>query len=99
MSYFFELSDDNKLTIKNKNQMIADLIAFRTSDLKKLINQYKDKRKISNKDLNILTNVLDFLKNCYLEDEDVDGNIIKPEKNTLKKIKDLYKSLLLLVAP
>jgi hypothetical protein len=88
------MSDDNKLTIKNKNQMIADLIAFRTSDLKKLINQYKDKRKISNKDLNILTNVLDFLKNCYLEDEDVDGNIIKPEKNTLKKIKDLYKELI-----
>jgi len=29
-----------------------------------------------------------------LEDEDIDGNIIRPDKETTKKIKDLYKELI-----
>ena len=37
---------------------------------------------------------MEFLKSCNLEDEDIDGNIIKPNKDSLKKIKEFYKELI-----
>jgi hypothetical protein len=43
--------------------------------------------------LDILATVLEFLKTVNLEDEDIDGNIIRPEKNTLKNIKELLKNI------
>jgi hypothetical protein len=43
--------------------------------------------------LEILASVLEFLKTINLEDEDVDGNIIRPEKLVMKNIKELYKEL------
>ncbi len=43
--------------------------------------------------MEILASVLEFLKTINLEDEDVDGNIIRPEKLVMKNIKELYKEL------
>ncbi len=38
--------------------------------------------------------MLIYLWSANLEDEDIDGNIIRPDKETTKKIKDLYKELI-----
>ena len=43
--------------------------------------------------MEILASVLEFLKTINLEDEDVEGNIIRPEKLVMKNIKELYKEL------
>jgi hypothetical protein len=73
--------------------MLTELIEMRLSDLKDLVNQYKTNKKLPKKNLDFLASVLEFLKTINLEDEDIDGNIIRPERNVLKNIKELYKEL------
>jgi hypothetical protein len=92
-SDYCSVIEDNKLVIKNKNKTLTELIEIRLSDLKDLINQYKTNKRLPKKDLEVLASVLEFLKTINLEDEDIDGNIIRPEKSTLKNIKELYKEL------
>ena len=92
-SDYCSIIEDNKLVIKNKNKTLTELIEMRLFDLKALINQYKTNKRLPKKDLDILATVLEFLKTIILEDEDVDGNIIRPDKSTLKNIKELYKEL------
>ena len=92
-SDYCSIIEDNKLVIKNKNKTLTYLIDMRLSDLRDLINQYKTNKKLPKKDLEFLASVLEFLKTVNLEDEDIDGNIIKPEKSVLKNIKELYKEL------
>ena len=92
-SDYCSIIEDNKLVIKNKNKTLTELIDLRLSDLKDLINQYKTNKRLPKKDLEVLASVLEFLKTINLEDEDIDGNIIRPEKSTLKNIKELYKEL------
>jgi hypothetical protein len=92
-SDYCSVIDDNKLVIKNKDKMLTELIEMRLSDLKDLVSQYKANKKLPKKDLEILASVLEFLKTINLEDEDVDGNIIRPEKLVMKNIKELYKEL------
>ena len=92
-SDYCSVIEDNKLVIKNKNKTLTELIEMRLSDLKDLINQYKTNKRLPKKDLEVLASVLEFLKTINLEDEDIDGNIIRPEKSTLKNIKELYKEL------
>jgi hypothetical protein len=92
-SDYCSIIDDNKLVIKNKDKMLTELIEMRLSDLKDLVSQYKTNKRLPKKDLEILASVLEFLKTINLEDEDVDGNIIRPDKSVMKNIKELYKEL------
>ena len=92
-SDYCSIIEDNKLVIKNKNKTLTELIDMRLSDLKDLINQYKTNKKLPKKDLEFLASILEFLKTINLEDEDIDGNIIRPEKNTLKNIKELLRKV------
>lgn len=92
-SDYCSVIDDNKLVIKNKDKMLTELIEMRFSDLKDLVNQYKTNKKLPKKDLDFLASILEFLKTINLEDEDVDGNIIRPVRSLLKNIKELYKEL------
>jgi hypothetical protein len=92
-SDYCSIIEDNKLVIKNKNKTLTYLIDMRLSDLRDLINQYKTNKKLPKKDLEFLASVFELLKTMNLEDEDIDGNIIKPEKIRLKDIKELYKEL------
>jgi hypothetical protein len=87
--------DNNKLMICNKNQVMEDLITNRLSDLEQLLLKYKSEKKLSQRDITTLKCVIDFLKNGF-DDEDIDGNIIKPDKDTLKKTKNFYKELIYL---
>jgi len=92
-SDYCSILEDNKLVIKNKNKTLTELIEMRLYDLKDLINQYKTNKRLPKKDLEVLASVLEFLKTINLEDEDIDGNIIRPDKISLKNIKELYKEL------
>jgi len=78
----------------HENQIISDLISYRLSDLEELVTKYKKTKHLSKKETEILISIMEFLKSCNLEDEDIDGNIIKPNKDSLKKIKEFYKELI-----
>jgi hypothetical protein len=84
--------ENNKFIIKDKNKIIADLITLRLDDLESLSIDYKN--KLSSKELSFIKDIINFLKTAYIETEDIDGNIVKGEKTSAKKLKDIYKQLL-----
>jgi hypothetical protein len=88
--------DDNKLIIRKKDQIIADVISSRLSDLKDLVYEYKQTKHLSRREKDVLDEIITFSENYKLEDEDIDGNIIRPDKETTKKIKELYDELILM---
>jgi hypothetical protein len=83
---------DNKLITKNQNQIIADLITLRVDDLESLSIDYKN--KLCSRELFFINDIIDFLRTAYIETEDIDGNVVKGEKTSAKKLKDIYKQLL-----
>ena len=84
--------EDNKFITKDKNKIIADLITLRVDDLESLSIDYKN--KLCSRELSFIKNNIKFLRTAYIESEDVEGNIIKGEKTSAKKLKDIYKQLL-----
>ena len=84
------------MIVLNKKQIIADLITNRLYDLQQLVVKYKQTKFLSKKEIEILGSIIGFLKNSNLDDEDIDGNIIRPDKETTKKIKELYDELILM---
>lgn len=93
-SDYGSIYDEDKFVVCNKNQIMADLITNRLSDLQQLIVKYNQTKQLTKREIETLSSVIAFLKTCNLEDEDIDGNIIRPDKDTTKKIKDLYKELI-----
>jgi hypothetical protein len=75
------------MIVQNKKQIIADLITNRLYDLQQLVIKYKQTKFLSKKEIEILGSVIAFLQTSNLEDEDIDGNIIRPDKETTKKNK------------
>ncbi len=82
--------DDNKLVIRKKDKIIADIISNRVYDLNSLVEQYKQTKQLTKIELIFLDEMILFCKNYYLEDEDFDGNIIKPNKDILRKNQNMY---------
>ena len=68
---------------------------MRIEDIECLIIDYKD--KLTTRELSFITDMIDFLKNTYIETEDVDGNIVKGEKTSARKLNNIYKQLLYLL--
>ena len=95
-SNYGSIFDETKMIVQQKKQIIADLITNRLYDLQQLVIKYKQTKHLSKREIEILGSVIGFLKNSNLEDEDVDGNIIRPDKETTKKIKELYDELILM---
>jgi hypothetical protein len=93
-SNYGSIVDDNKIILRKKDKIISDIISSRLSDLKDLVSQYKQTKHLSRREKDILDEMIKFTENYYLEDEDIDGNIIKPDKETLKKNKDIYDELI-----
>jgi hypothetical protein len=91
-SDYGSIYDDGKFISKNKYQIITDLITTRVSDIEMYANKYRTLKKISNKEYGFLIDKIDFLK-TNIDNEDVDGNIIKGDKLTERKLKELYKDL------
>ena len=88
--------EDDKLMIKNRKEVISELISMRTSDLEELLNENYQNKKITKKDFEIITNIIDFLKYSYFETEDVDGNIIKADSDMIKSLRKHYEDIILL---
>jgi hypothetical protein len=73
-----------------------DLINYRAADLKELLDENFQNKKITKRDFNLISEITEFLKNSYFETEDVDGNIIKADTNTIKNLKKYYEDIVLL---
>jgi hypothetical protein len=86
--------EDNKLVMKNKNKIIEELIQNRLPEIKNFAQNYLANRKISRKEYDFVISSINFLETSFFETEDVDGNIIKGDKDTVKKLKEIYKELL-----
>ena len=93
-SNYGSIVDDNKLILRKKDKIIADIISSRLSDLKDLVNEYKQTKHLSRREKDIIDEMIIFAEHYQLEDEDIDGNIIKPDKNTLRKNKDIFDELI-----
>ena len=93
-SNYGSIVDDNKLIIVKKDQLIADVISSRLSNLKDLIAEYKQTKHLSRREKEILDEMITFFENYKLEDEDIDGNIIKLDKEIFRKNKNLFDELI-----
>ena len=86
--------EDNKLVMKDKNKIIEELIQNRLPEIKQFAQDYISERKISRKEYDFVMTSINFLETSFFETEDVDGNIVKADKDTVKKLKEIYKELL-----
>jgi len=65
---------NNKFITKNKNQIISDLISMSVDDLENLIIDYKN--KLSPRELSFIEDIIEFLKNAYIETKEVNDYIL-----------------------
>lgn len=49
---------------------------------------------LTKKEYTAIKELITFLKNAYIETEDVDGNIVKGDKIMVKKLKSLHKKII-----
>ena len=93
-SNYGSLVDDNKIILRKMDKIIADVISNRLTDLKDLVDEYKETKHLSRREKDILDEMIIFAEHYQLDDEDIDGNIIKPDKDTLKKNKEIFDDLI-----
>jgi hypothetical protein len=84
---------NKQLIAKNQNAIIEDLINFRVEEMEELADIYKEENKLTKTEYNDLKELITFLQTSYLETEDVDGNVIKGDKDTTKKLKKIHKTI------
>jgi hypothetical protein len=82
------MMEEGKFVTKTFAQITDELINTRLPELEQYARDYRDQKKINLREYNTIKKTLDFLKNTYIETEDVDGNIIKGDKNDVKKLKN-----------
>ena len=80
--------ENGKFVSKKINKIVDDVIDVRVPELKNHAKNFKNKQKITDREYNNINKKLDFVKNTYIETEDIDGNIVKGDKNDVKKLKD-----------
>jgi hypothetical protein len=88
--------EDNKIIQKSQIAIIDDVINTRLPEIEALANKYKTEKKLSKKEYDFLEEIIDFLRNSFIETEDVDGNMIKGDKDMIKKLKGIQKDLIYL---
>jgi hypothetical protein len=88
-SNYGSIVDENKLILRKKDKIIADIISNRLSDLKELVNEYKETKHLSKREKEILDEMIHIAENYNLDDEDIDGNMIKPTKKTKEMFDEL----------
>jgi len=87
------MMEDGNFVSKTYIQIIEELINTRLPELEKFAKKFKDQKKISQREYDNISKSLDFLKNSYIETEDVDGNKIKAEKDVIKKLKQYHSEI------
>ena len=82
------MMEEGKFVTKTLTQITDELISTRIPELEEYALYFKNRKKLDTRQYNIIKKTLDFLKNTYIETEDVDGNIIKGDKNDVKKLRN-----------
>ena len=80
--------ENGQFVSKKIDTIVDDVIDVRIPELKNHAKDFKEKKKITDREYNNINKKLDFVKNTFIETEDVDGNIVKGDKNDVKKLKD-----------
>ena len=61
------------------------------------MRKFSEKNLLTPIEIHTLKETINFLRNAYLETEDVDGNIVKADKDMARKLKDFYDKLKLMI--
>ena len=85
---------DGKFVVEDKKTIIADMISRMAQHIEYISNQAKP---ISKKQRELLFDNFNWLKHFDFTDEDVDGNIIKSDKDLIEKYKKIYNKYELLL--
>jgi hypothetical protein len=88
------MMEDGIFVSKTYLQIIEELIITRLPDLEYFANKFKDNKKLTQREYNSITRSLEFLKNSYIETEDVDGNKVKGNKDVVKKLKQHHNDII-----
>ena len=88
-----QILKNKQLISKNQNAIISDLINFRTEEMELLADQFREENKLTKTEYNDVKELINFLQTAYIETEDVDGNIVKGNKEDVKKLKKVYKTI------
>jgi hypothetical protein len=86
--------ENNKPVIKTKMEIVEEIINTRLPDLEDIAEKYYEEKLLTKKEYTAIKELISFLKNAYIETEDVDGNIVKGDKTMVKKLKALHKKII-----
>jgi hypothetical protein len=78
--------ENNKPVVKTKMEIVEDIINTRLPDLENISEQYYEEELLTKREYTAIKELISFLKNSYIETEDVDGNIVKGDKGMVKKL-------------
>jgi hypothetical protein len=80
--------EDGKFVTKTFPEILDELKDNRLSELINYVKMFHTKGKISKQRKDVIMKKLEFIQNTCIETEDVDGNIVRCNKDDLKKIKE-----------
>jgi len=88
------MMEDGLFVSKTYIQIIEELINTRLPELETFAEKFKNEKKLSQREYNSISTTLEFLKNSYIETEDVDGKLIKGDKDVVKKLKQHHNDII-----
>ena len=80
--------EEGKFVTKSLSEILDELKNNRLPELINYVKMFHTKGKLPKQRYNTIMKKLEFIQNTYVETEDVEGNIIKCNKEDLKKIKE-----------
>jgi hypothetical protein len=86
--------ENGKFVSKSFQEIIDELKEIRLPELIDYVTMFYEQGKISKSRYDFIINTLNFIKNKYITTEDVDGNIIRGEKNDVKLLKEHYDKII-----
>ncbi len=89
--------ENNVLVAKSIREILEQIINVRLPEIEELMEKFSEKNLLTPIEIHTLKETINFLKNAYLETEDVDGNIVKADKDMARKLKDFYEKLKLMI--
>jgi hypothetical protein len=91
------LVENNVLVAKPIRQILELIINTRLPEMEDLMEQFTEKKILHQHEISAIKEIINFLKNAYLETEDVDGNVVKADKEMARILRDIYEKLKLMI--
>jgi len=89
--------ENNSLVVKPIREILESIVNTRLPEIEDLMDKFKIQNLLSQLEVHTLKETINFLKNAYLETEDVDGNLVKANREMARKLKDFYEKLKLMI--